>query len=73
MDNYEYNSPEMQPEEPPVQEAPSYTLPYTPRKASPFADSPYEFQPPVYAPSKKAKKSRSGGKTVLSGKGSLPG
>lgn len=66
MDNYEYNSPEMQPEEPPVQEAPSYTPPYTPRKASPFADSPYEFQPPVYAPSKKAKKSRSGGKTVLS-------
>ena len=66
MDNFEYNTPEMQPEENPVQEAPVYTPPYTPRKASPFADSPYEFQPPVYTPPKKAKRVRSGGKGFLS-------
>ena len=66
MDNFEYNAPETQPEESPIQEAPVYTPPYTPRKPSPFADSPYEFQPPVYAPPKKATKARSGGKRFLS-------
>ena len=49
MDNFDYTLPEFTPEEPVIQPAPQV------RKASPFADSPYEFQPPV-APVKKPKK-----------------
>ena len=60
MDNYELNQPENQPEVPPVQQ------PQNERKASPFADSPYEFQMPVYEAPKKPKKVRKGkGKAVL--------
>jgi len=53
MDNYEFEN---------NQEQPQQT-----RKPSPFADSPYEFEAPVYEAPKKPKKARnsSAGKTVL--------
>ena len=56
MENYEYNPAE---NPAPEQEAPV-------KKASPFADSPYEFQMPAYDAPKKVKKPKTGrGKTFL--------
>ena len=58
MENFEYTPDENPTPEPEVIQAP--------KKASPFADSPYEFQAPAYEAPKKVKKQKTGrGKTFL--------
>ena len=65
MDNYENYTPENQPEEIPVQEPAAYPeAPQRVKKASPFADSPYECQSTYHyaAPQKPRKEKSSTGK-----------
>ena len=50
MENFEYTPDENPTPEPEVIQAP--------KKASPFADSPYEFQAPAYEAPKKVKKQK---------------
>ena len=59
MDNFDYTLTDLQQEEPAPQ------TPVAPRKASPFADSPYEFQMPAAPAAKPKKQKKHRGKGLL--------